>query len=239
MKKLYTFKGKIGEDVHEFGLKKPNRTEVEDIEIFYSAMLSRFMSRGVQTRAAVDKYYADNCDGAMTKDDEKTVYKLRQQLAEKEDELISSVGKEKKDERVRLYTEIMELTEKIRNFNEYYSSIYDNTAEIKSRNKTIDYCFLNFSLIGEDSLFKSDEDDDQKRMIEQFDQMEKKDSEEWREIFNKLLFLFTIWYLGAAETKEEFDVYYQTHFGSDLEKEEEKEEVDKEEEKELSKTKEV
>ena len=236
MKKLYTFKGKIGEETFDFGLQKPNRTQMEDVEIFYSAILSKYMSRGVQTRAAVDKYYADNCDGAMTKDDEKEVIKLRQKLLEKEDELLSNVGDKNKEKRIELYTEITELTEKIRNFNEYYSTIYDNTAEIKARNKAIDYCFLNFSIVDDKNLFQSDEEDDQKRMLEQFDEMEEKQSsdngENWREVFDKLLFLFTLWYMGAAETEEDFDQYYSSNFGKDIEKEIEEAELKEEAKKE-------
>ena len=229
MKKLYTFKGKIGDKIHDFGLKKPTRTEAEDVEIFSAAILSKFMARGVQTRAAVDKYYEDNCDGVMTKDDEKKVIKLRQELLQKEDELLSNVGDKNKEKRIELYNEITELTEKIRNFNEYYSSIYDNTAEIKARNKAIDYCFLNFSLIDDALLFPVDEDNDQKRMLEQFDLMEEKsEDEQWQEVFDKLIFLFTIWFMGAAETEKEFDQFYERHFGKEIEKELAEKEADKE-----------
>jgi len=238
MKKLYTFKGKIGEETFDFGLKKPNRSEMEDLEIFQAAVKSKLMNMGVQTRAAVDKYYMDNCDGAMTKSDESEITKLRQKLVGKEEELLTSAGDENKDNRIKLYNEITQLSEKIRNFNEYYSAIYDDTVEIKARNKSIDYSFLNFSLIGDANLFNSDNDNPQKRMIEQFEMMEKKqdgkNGEEWSDIFNKLTFLFTLWFMGVADTENEFDKIFKDNFNKEIEEDIENQKIEEEAEKEIS-----
>ena len=232
MKQLYTFKGKIGEETFDFGLKKPNRSEMEDLEIFQAAIKSKLMNMGVQTKAAVDKYYMDNCDGAMTKGDEYEITKLRQKLVRKEEDLLTSTGDENKDTRIKLYEEINKLSDQIRNFNEYYSAIYDDTVETKARNKSIDYAFLNFSLIDEKAMFESDNEHPQKRMIEQFQQMEEKqDGEnggEWSEIYNKLVFLFTLWFMGIAETEEEFEGFYKESFGKKIETEIEEEEIEKE-----------
>ena len=245
MKKLYTFKEKIGEEIFDFGIKKPNRSEMEDLEIFQAAIKSKLMNMGVQTRAAVDKYYMDNCDGAMTKSDEQEVTKLRQQLIQKEEELLSSAGDEAKDKRIALYEEITKLSEQIRNFNEYYSAIYDDTVEVKARNKSIDYSFLNFSILGENPLFKSENDNPQKRMLEQFDIMESKqdgeNGDQWRVAFDKLVFLFTLWFMGVAESENEFERFYQEHFGKKVEKDLEEKELEEEVEKQeaVDKQKEV
>ena len=236
MKKLYTFKGEIGGKTFDFGLKKPNRSEMEDLEIFQAAIKSKLMNMGVQTRAAVDKYYMDNCDGAMTKGDEYEITKLRQKLVQKEEELLTSVGDKNKDSRIKLYEEINKLSEEIRNFNEYYSAIYDDTVETKARNKSIDYAFLNFSLIGDEALFDSDNEHAQKRMIEQFEQMEEKqegeNGGEWSDICNKLVFLFTLWFMGIADTEEDFERFYKENFGKEVEGKIENEEIEKEVEKE-------
>ena len=147
MKTLYTFKGEVGGEIFDISLKKPNRSEMEDISIFEAAMKSKLMNLGVQTRAAVDKYYADNCDGAMTHEDEVAAQAVQQELDQKREELLTSVGEESTESRSELYGEITRLEEKVRQFNEYYSAIYDDTVEVKARNKTIDYAFLNFSLL--------------------------------------------------------------------------------------------
>lgn len=215
MKELYKFTDKLGEVEHTFTLKKPSRTEMEEIEIFYAAMLSKLMNQGVQTRAAVDKYYADNTKGAMTKEDEKEIIRLRRELLVKEEELITSATD--KEKRLGLYQEVSDITEKIRNYNSYYSGIYDNTAENKARDKTIDFCFLNFSYLDDKKLFESDKEDYSKRMIEQFEKFEEyrdgENGEFYATNFDKLVFLFTIWYLGAANTHEEFDQLLTAHYG--------------------------
>ena len=46
MKKLFSFKEKNNEKEYEFALKQPNRTEREEIEIYYAAMLSKLTSYG-------------------------------------------------------------------------------------------------------------------------------------------------------------------------------------------------
>jgi hypothetical protein len=231
MKELYKFKVKNGEKEVNFILKKPTRTEIEDVEIFYASVLSKYMNMGIQTRAAVDKYYADNTDGAMVKEDEKEMIRLRKELFQKEEELLQSATD--KDARLKLYQEITEITDKIRNFNNYYSSIYDNTAEVKARNKTIDFCLLNLSYIDEGEpkpLFPSDIEDCHKRMLAQFEKYEELCEDEfYRDNTDKLVFLFTVWYQGAAEKFEEFDELFKTYYKEDIE-EEPKEELEKENE---------
>lgn len=215
MKKLYEFKDKLGDKEITFVLKKPTRSDMDEVQIFGAAMLSKLMNMGVQTRAAVDKYYADNTDGAMTKEDEKEYFNLRKDLVTKEEELIKSSTNEKK--RLDLYVEVVDIQEKIRNFTTRYSEIYDNTAEIMTRDKTIDFCFLNYSYNGEDQLFPCDEEDFGKRVVVQYEKFEEyQDGDDglfWSANFDKLIFLFTLWRLGAAETHEEFDGFFQTHFG--------------------------
>jgi len=215
MKKLYEFKDKLGDKEITFVLKRPTRSENEEIEIFSAAMLSKLMNMGVQTRAAVDKYYADNTDGAMSKEDEKEYFNLQKELVAKEEELIKSATDEEK--RKSIYVDVVEIQEKIRNFTTRYSEIYDNTAEVKTRDKTIDFCLLNYSYNGEVKLFPCDEEDFSKRMKVQYDKFEEyQDGEDglfWSANFDKLIFLFTLWRLGAANTHDEFDGFFRTHFG--------------------------
>lgn len=235
MKKLYWFKDKIGEEVFEFGIKKPTRTEVEELDIFHSAIFSKYMQMGVQTRAAVDKYYLDNCEGALTKEDSKEMFRLREELSKKSEELYRASGEKEGDKRVALYQEIADISEKIRKYNEYYSHIYDNTAENKARNKTIDFAFLNLSVVGEKLIFEVDEENPQKRMVEQYKKMEEstdgENGSDWRLVYDKLIFLFTLWYMDVAETFEEFDAFFREHYGSEVEKKEEDKVSEQEEEK--------
>lgn len=219
MKEIYSFKEKLGEKEYNIILKKPSRVESEEIEIFHAAIMSAYMNAGVQTIASVDKYYSDNVGGPMPKTDEKELIELRRQLYKKEEELIkATIGEEDK---MKLYQEIVDLNEKIRSFNSYYSQIYENTAETKARNKTIDFCLLNFSYYQEGDgeikkLFPSKEENPRKRMIKQFEEYEKleegENGEFWSKAIDKLIFGFTIWYLNAAENREDFDTLFKGSF---------------------------
>lgn len=217
MKKLFSFKDKNNEKEYEFTLKQPNRTEREEIEIYYAAMLSKLMNMGVQTKASVDKYYADNSDTAVPKKDQSYYFNLQKDLAQYQEDLIRE--KSNSDKKFEIYAKIVQTQEDMRKFTSYYSAIYDNTAEVKARDKTVDFCMLNYSYSNEQELFPEEEEDFQKRAILQYEQIDKlregEDSEFWNSVIDRFVFLFTIWYLDLAQTDEEFKSYYDSYFKGD------------------------
>jgi hypothetical protein len=217
MKKLFSFKDKNNEKEYEFTLKQPNRTEREEIEIYYAAMLSKLMNMGVQTKASVDKYYADNSDTAVPKKDQSYYFNLQKDLAQYQEDLIRE--KSSSDKKFEIYAKIVQIQEDMRKFTSYYSAIYDNTAEVKARDKTVDFCMLNYSYSNDQELFPEEEEDFQKRAILQYQQIDKlregEDSEFWNSVIDRFVFLFTIWYLDLAQTDEEFKSYYDSYFKGD------------------------
>lgn len=239
MKELFSFKVKNGEEEYRFILKKPTRTEAEEVEIFNASTLSYLMNAGVQTRAAVDKYYLDNSDGVMPKQDEKQIIKLRKELALKEEQLLQSSLKDK-DVKENLLQEIYDISDKIRSYNSYYSEIYDNTAEIKARNKTIDYCLLHFSYLQKgkgpvEPLFEGDDDNLKERVNLKYASydavLEKEDAAFYKRNIDKLIFLFTLWYMDAADKAKDFEKLLNENFTREEDQEEAKqtEELDKKE----------
>lgn len=231
MKELYSFKDRNGEEEYTFILKKPTRTESDEVDIFHAAIMSAYMNAGVQTKASVDKYYADNVGGAMPKAEEKELMLLRKKLFEKDEQLLKkAINSEDKSE---LYQDILKINEELRSFSSYYGQIYENTAEVKARNKTIDFCLLNFSYFqkgkGEpQKLFPSDIENPQKRMVKQLeildDLEERDDADFWSRNIDKLLFGYTVWFLRAARTREEFETLFAGSFESPQEKTKEVEE---------------
>ena len=235
MKQLFSFKDKLGEEEYTFILKKPTRTESEEVDIFHSAIMSAYMNAGVQTRASVDKYYADNVGGAMPKEDEKELILLRKKLYEKEEQLIKKAINS--EEKVSLYEEIMEINEKLRSFSSYYGQIYENTVEVKARNKAIDFCMLNFSHFkkGEEDpkkIFPCEVENPQKRMLKQMefldDLEDSDDADFWSRNIDKLLFGYTIWFLNAAKTEKDFERLFKGSFNEETENSEEEPEEDSE-----------
>ena len=226
MKKLFSFKEKNKDKDYEFTLKQPNRTEREEMEIYYAAMLSKLMNMGVQTKASVDKYYADNSDTALPKKDQTYYFNLQKELAESQEKLIRE--KSNSEKKFELYAKIVQIQEDMRKFTSYYSAIYDNTAEIKARDKTVDFCMLNYSYLDGNPIFDADEEDFQKRAISQYEKVDDlrggDESEFWSSVIDRFVFLFTIWYLDLAQTEEEFQSYYDSYFKEEQEPLEEAEE---------------
>ena len=216
MKELYRFTETIDGKELSFILKKPSRTEVEDSQVFEAAAMSKFMNQGLQTRAVVDKYYADNSpEGIVSKADEKRIVKLRQDYALKYEKLstFSGSGKKANEKRAELYEQVEGIERELQELTSYYATIYDNTADVKARNKKIDFDFLNLSYIAEGDgdprqIFPCDDEDFSKRMVNQFDQLEERQEGdaglEWSGAFEKLILLFTAYYFGSS-TVEEFD----------------------------------
>lgn len=234
MKEMFSFKDKLNGEEIEFSLGRPNRSEKEDIDIYYASMLSKLMNMGVQTKASVDKYYSDNGDSALPKKDQSYYYDLQKDLASYQEEIIR-VGNDK-DKKLELYIKIAEAQENMRKFTSYYSVIYDNTAEVKARDKTIDFCMLNFSYKNGEKLFDVEEEDFQKRAIKQYELLDNLkdsgDSDFWDSIIDRLVFMFTIWYMDLANEEKEFQNYYESYFQSKVLNPEEPEEEEPEEEKE-------
>lgn len=230
MKKLFSFKDKNNGKEYEFALMQPNRTEREEIEIYYAAMLSKLMNMGVQTKASVDKYYADNSDTAVPKKDQSYYFNLQKDLARYQEEVIKETSNS--DKKFELYAKIIRIQEDMRKFTSYYSAIYDNTAEVKARDKTVDFCMLNYSYSNGDQIFQAEEEDFQKRAILQYEEIDKlregEEAEFWNSVIDRFVFLFTIWYLDLAEKEEEFKSYYDSYF-KQAEEEETKEEDNTEE----------
>ena len=233
MKQMFSFKDKLNGEEIEFSLVRPNRSEKEDIEIYYASMLSKLMNMGVQTKASVDKYYSDNGDSALPKKDQSYYYDLQKKLASYQEEIIR-VGNDT-DKKLELYIKISEAQENMRKFTSYYSVIYDNTAEVKARDKTIDFCMLNFSCKNGEKLFDVEEEDFQKRAIKQYELLDDlksgEDSDFWDSVVDRLVFMFTIWYMDLANEEKEFKTYYESYFQSKVLNPEEPEEEELEEEK--------
>lgn len=236
MKTLYSFKDKLNEDTYEFILKRPSRSDAEEIEIFFASTLSYLMGRGIQTRAAVDKYYLDKHGGAIPKEQEKYYNDLKFKLYEKERELvkISTTDKAEKEKVESLLREYNELTDKLRTLEAGFGELYNNTAEIITRNKTVDYCLLNFSYFKKNDeeakpLFAGEDDNPKKQLNKKYDAYDKlvegENSEFYIKNVNKLTLLFSLWYLNAADSAEEFENILR----NDFEKAEDVKEAEKQE----------
>ena len=210
-------------------LKKPTRTQVEDGDMFYSIWLNKFIKMGLLTRAMLAKKQVD-VGGALNEDDKMNFAKLYLQLFEKQQNVIRYSAKDRdlmsNDENERLERSISDLAiirKQLGDFEAAQASIFDHTADVKARNKTITWFLLHLAY-----YVKGDSDDAEETPLFPGSDYEEKyvtyqeSDEDQDDIFTKsidrLSTIATIWYMSGVQEQDEFDaVLKQVNQEADLE----------------------
>jgi hypothetical protein len=197
-------------------LKKPTRSQVEDGDMFYSIWLNKFIQMGLLTRAMLAKKQLD-VGGSLNEEDKLNYAKLYLKLFEKQQNVIrySAMDSDKmsNDEKERLEKSISELSvirKDLADFEAAQASIFDHTADVKARNKTITWFLLHMAF-----YTKGDADDaESSALFPGMDYEEKYDSyqeldEDQDAIFSKsidrLSTIATIWYMSGLQEQGEFE----------------------------------
>ena len=135
----------------KLALLKPSRRLYEDGELFYSVELSRYIQAGMLTKTLLSKRFA-NDGGALSDKDQDHYSKLYSLLHTKEQEVqriqldITSAKKRAKKLQ-QLLLEITSLRQQLVEFESTQSSLFDQTAEHKARNRAILWWVLHLSYI--------------------------------------------------------------------------------------------
>jgi len=229
-------------------LRKPTRTQVEDGDMFYSIWLNKFIKMGLLTRAMLAKKQVD-VGGTLNEDDKMNYAKLYLQLFEKQQNVIRYSAKDADtmslDEKERLDKAIADLAvirKQLSDFEAAQASIFDHTADVKARNKTITWFLLHLSYYvkGEDDdasivpLFPGTDYDEKYLSYQEAD-------EDQEDIFvktiDRLSTIATIWYMSGVQEQDEFDAVIkqmnkETDVAADIAEAEEETEDEPEEEPE-------
>jgi len=198
----------------KLGILKPNRRIREDGELFYAAETSRFAKAGVLPKAAWGTILSNG--GGSISEKEREIYgtlllKFRDCSFELQTILIkpeterSDVEKRRSDE---LIQELDDIRKDIQSFEASQLSIFENTAEAKARNRAILWWVLNLSYIQNNEnefvpLFDGNSFDEKLNSYDIFEENEKEDSFILG-VTRRLTYLITLWFLGRAETREDF-----------------------------------
>jgi len=208
-------KKKIKTPVRMF-LKKPTRTQVEDGDMFYSIWLNKFIKMGLLTRAMLAKKQVD-IGGTLNEDDKLEYAKLYLKLFEKQQNIIRYSAKEEaelsNDEQERLEQAVSELAvirKQLSDFEAAQSSVFDHTADVKARNKTITWFLLHLAyyIKGEDDdaeevpLFVGTEYEEKYRSFQESDENE---DEIFVKSIDRLSTIATIWYMSGVQSQTEFE----------------------------------
>jgi hypothetical protein len=230
----------------KFAIRKPNRRMYEDADLFYGIKLSNGIKQGLMTKTLLAKRFIN--DGGTMSENEKDDYaSAYEQLTDSENKIqrlqINLEKLTEKEKTKKLRNELkkaLELRYSLQNIENEQSSLFDQTAENRAKNKTILWWVLYLSYMEKDDSFVpvfGEVDSTYEERIEQYDEYEDQDDLFWNESIRKLAYYISFWESGQVESEEDFKSVDQMF--SSASKEEESEEEPEEKVKPAAKKKAV
>jgi hypothetical protein len=229
----------------EIFIKKPNRAELEDGDMFYSLELNKFIKMGLLTKAMLAKQYG-NQGGVWSEKEQKMygdlLYKMHQkQLEVQQFSILGENGKLSKRQQQKLADATKEMSEVKRDLTEYemvQNSLFDHTADVKARNRAIMWYILNLSYFkegeNENAPFeKMFEGDDFDAKYESYEEKEEAEDELYQMVVDKISSIVTLWYISGEQNSESLSKMFDSmkkDAEESSESEEEKEEQEEQEE---------
>jgi len=220
-----------------FKLQKPTRRQFEDGELYYAIKLSEGIKAGLLTTAQVSKRY-ENDGGVYTDAEKSRLRELRNDIAELQGEYFKLEGDDEEidQEKIRILSHINDARTEISDIENVHQYIYDQTAEVKARNKTILWWILSMAHQQNAKnknqfleMFGKGELDDR---LDSYDRLEEMGDDFTQEALKKLAYYVSYWYVSKNVSAEDFktveSLYEQS---SDYKLIEDKDEEEKAEEK--------
>jgi len=196
---------------NNYFLRKPTRKLFDAAELYYAVQLSEGIKAGLLTRPLLAKRF--NNDGGILSEDEKTEFKeLYDNIFEKqvEAQVIALKPKDSRtEEEQQRYEEtkeyLLEAKKQLQEFELARSTLYDQTAENRARNKTIFWWVLHLShMIDEEGkehpVFAGEEFSEKTKV---YDELEDRDDDYDNELVQKLFYYTSFWYVSKTNDTEE------------------------------------
>ena len=197
----------------KFAIRKPNRRMYEDADLFYGIKLSDGIKQGLMTKTLLSKRFI-NDGGTMSeaeKDDYASAY---EELTDSENKIqrlqINLEKLPEKEKSTKLREELkkaLELRYSLQNIENEQSSLFDQTAENRAKNKTILWWVLYLSYMEKGDSFIpvfGEADSTYEEKIEKYDEYEDEDDLFWNESIRKLAYYISFWESGQVESEEDF-----------------------------------
>ena len=201
---------------HKYFIKKPTRALFDEAELFYGVKLSEGVKAGLLTRTLLNKRYIDDGGilGNKGKNAEADAYKdlydsqgeLQRLEALPEGER-PDYFEAKKDE---LESKITVIKNSLTELEVQKESLFDNTAETRARNKVITWCILLLSYYeknGEKQPFFGE--GDYEARMNKYDEIFESEDSHLVKTANAFIYFISFWYVGRANSKEDFDALKQ------------------------------
>lgn len=198
-------------------IKKPNRSELEDGDMFYSIELNKLIKKGLMTKAMLAKQYGSN--GGLWSEKEQKIYadllyKYHQkQLDVQQFSILGDKGKLSGRQQEKLEISMKEMARIKKDLTEYemmQNSLFDHTADNKARNRCIMWYILHLTYFqeGEDKDSPHEimfEGDDFESKYESYEDKEENLDPLYSAIIDKVSSIITIWYVSGNQEKESLE----------------------------------
>jgi len=205
--------------------QKPNKSDIEDAEFFYSQKFNEFINMGFLTRAMLNKKMGDN-GGVVSKDFTEELQRLIKENMDA-NRIVEFYGAAKdldneQKNKLEEAKSIIAITQKqIMDYETAINQQYNHTADIKAEHRLYEFFIFNFSFFeekidGEKQFFPifEGENYEEKRdfyleISEDIEDIEEKDLIKNKQIFDasfdRLIKVVNIWYRGLGKNQEEIE----------------------------------
>lgn len=198
-------------------VKKPNRSELEDGDMFYSLELNKFIKMGLLTKAMLAKQYGNQ--GGVWSEKEQKIYadmmfKMHKKQLEVQQfsilEKNKSLSERQSDKLEESIRELAEIKKELTEYEMIQNSLFDHTADVKARNRTIMWYILHLSYFTEgdsdDPVYENIfEGDDFEEKYEDYQQKEEMNDQFYLQVIDKISSIVTVWYISGNQDKENID----------------------------------
>lgn len=191
----------------KIAILKPDRKLFKAAEMFYAKSLSEYLKAGLLPYSLVAKRYA-NDGGPLTEKEKNQLKDLQNEARKLEGEFFAVVGNtdSEQEEKNKLLVRINSINSEINHIQNVYSDIYDSTAEVKSRNDTIEWWSLFLILINETGngykpVFTDGTYDER---VEKLEEYEDQADPFYIELIKRLSYLISFWF-SARDTVNQMD----------------------------------
>ena len=209
----------------QFFLRKPTRKLFDEAELFYGVELSKGIKAGLLTRALLQKRFSN--DGATLGEKEQEEWStLYNEIFEKQIEL-QKLSLKTKTERtpeeqaryINCQDFIRDARSRIQEFEMQQSSLFDQTAENRARNRTTLWWVLHLGWQQgeEETAFFGTGPYEERLAI--YDKMEEEEDEHVAEVINKFFYYVSFWYVSKTSDPQQFKDLIKFAEQQDLEEE--------------------
>jgi hypothetical protein len=195
----------------KFILRKPSRTMIDDSEFFQKKEFNKCVKSGILTSTQVTRD-VNNDGGIFSENQKKKIEEVTQtirSLSERKEELDKKEKKTKKEEEEfkNILSEMNKNIDEIENIQSLSYRVFDNTAEIYTRNKLINWWLVHLLYEEVDEkmvpFFGEGNEDDK---FKKYDELEEDEEESFSNFFESLIkrvvSLVVFWYM-SEETPDQ------------------------------------